>query len=170
VPEIDRMLPAFDVNELHAVDLPLSPEEAIERVLARPVTGDPLVCAMFRLRGLPGSGTVGDVLHGLRFQELARKPTEVVVGFSGRPWRPRADVAPFAGARPGTVRVATDFRAEAVGGGSRLSTETRVAAVDAAALRAFRRYWLVVGPFSALIRRRWLAALRKGEQARRGRE
>ncbi|HET7857550.1 MAG TPA: hypothetical protein VFL41_13925 [Gaiellaceae bacterium] len=26
------------------------------------------------------------------------------------------------------------------------------------ARRAFRAYWLVVGPFSALIRRRWLAA------------
>jgi hypothetical protein len=27
------------------------------------------------------------------------------------------------------------------------------------ARRSFRRYWLVVGPFSALIRRRWLAAI-----------
>jgi hypothetical protein len=39
-----------------------------------------------------------------------------------------------------------------------LSTETRVQAVDDAALRAFRRYWRVVGPFSGLIRRRWLRA------------
>jgi hypothetical protein len=31
-----------------------------------------------------------------------------------------------------------------------------VQAVDEAARRAFRRYWLVIGPFSALIRRRWL--------------
>ena len=31
-------------------------------------------------------------------------------------------------------------------------------AVDAAARRAFRRYWLVVGPFSGLVRRRWLLA------------
>jgi hypothetical protein len=56
------------------------------------------------------------------------------------------------------VRVATDIAAVAVAGGCILSTETRVLAVDAAALRAFRRYWLVVGPFSGLIRRRWLQA------------
>jgi hypothetical protein len=43
-------------------------------------------------------------------------------------------------------------------GGSLLVTETRVAAMDDGARRAFRRYWLAVGPFSALIRRRWLAA------------
>jgi len=59
------------------------------------------------------------------------------------------------------VRMAAAFRAEPAAGGARVSTETRVAAVDAEARRAFRRYWLVVGPFSALIRGRWLAAVRK---------
>jgi hypothetical protein len=39
-----------------------------------------------------------------------------------------------------------------------LVTETRVQALSAAARRRFRLYWLVVGPFSALIRRRWLSA------------
>ena len=43
-------------------------------------------------------------------------------------------------------------------GGSVLVTETRVAGVDRSARLAFRRYWLAVGPFSALVRRRWLAA------------
>jgi hypothetical protein len=48
------------------------------------------------------------------------------------------------------------------GGGSLLVTETRVAAVDEHALRAFLRYWRLVGPFSRLIRRRWLAAIARG--------
>jgi hypothetical protein len=42
--------------------------------------------------------------------------------------------------------------------GSTLRTETRVEAMDAGARRSFRAYWLAVGPFSSLIRRRWLAA------------
>jgi hypothetical protein len=50
------------------------------------------------------------------------------------------------------VRMVTDFRSD----GERLTTETRVEALDDAARRAFLRYWRVVGPFSALIRRRWL--------------
>ena len=41
----------------------------------------------------------------------------------------------------------------------RTPTETRVQAVDDRARRAFRRYWLVVGSFSGLIRRRWLLAV-----------
>jgi hypothetical protein len=43
--------------------------------------------------------------------------------------------------------------------GSRLITETRVAATEKRALLGFRLYWVVVGPFSKLIRRRWLRAL-----------
>jgi hypothetical protein len=39
-----------------------------------------------------------------------------------------------------------------------LRNRVRVAAVDEAARRAFARYWLVVRPFSALIRSRWLRA------------
>jgi hypothetical protein len=38
--------------------------------------------------------------------------------------------------------------------GSRVVTETRVAAVDQRALLAFRAYWLIVRPVLALIRRR----------------
>ena len=71
----------------------------------------------------------------------------------------RGGIHGFADARPGEVRVALDVRAKPLTDGrSRLSTETRIAAVDRRARRAFRAYWLVVGPFSALIRRQWLRA------------
>jgi hypothetical protein len=46
----------------------------------------------------------------------------------------------------------TDFRSD----GERLTTEKRVEAVDGSARRLFLRYWRVIGPFSALIRRRRL--------------
>lgn len=60
--------------------------------------------------------------------------------------------------RPYSLKIAADFRAEAAPEGARLITETRVAATSFWALVVFRLYWLVVGPFSALIRRRWLRA------------
>jgi hypothetical protein len=101
----------------------------------------------------------------LGFVVLSRSPTELVAGFVGAPWRPRGGLVRLADAGawrtasvPGTVKAAVDFRAVPAADGSRLSTETRVLAADARARRLFRLYWLVVGPFSALIRRRWLAA------------
>jgi hypothetical protein len=53
--------------------------------------------------------------------------------------------------------VLLEISATLVDGRALLYTETRVAAMDDRARRAFRRYWLVVGPFSGLVRRRWLA-------------
>jgi hypothetical protein len=60
--------------------------------------------------------------------------------------------------RRGRIEIAVAFWAEPSGSGSTLHTETRVRAGHRAARRWFRLYWLVVRPFSGLIRRRWLRA------------
>ena len=155
---LDVALPQFDVNEVHSISLSCSPEEAVQRALAAPAAPDRLTTALFRARGLRRGTTVQELFDWTGFETIARAPTDVVFAASGMPWRPAGGLRPFAAADPGTVQVATDVRAVAVAGGCVLSTETRVLAVDVGARRAFRRYWLVVGPFSALIRRRWLRA------------
>ncbi|MFO7572322.1 MAG: hypothetical protein R6W48_06960 [Gaiellaceae bacterium] len=158
---IDRALPEWDFDELHAVNLPCSPERALEAVLELPAAPDSIVRLFFRLRGLRDGPPLGTALRSMGFTVLEQTETEVAAGAAGTPWRRSGGLRPFADAGPGTVRMAIDFRAEPTAGGCRLSTETRVQAMDADALRAFRRYWRVVGPFSALIRRRWLAGVRR---------
>jgi hypothetical protein len=59
-------------------------------------------------------------------------------------------------AAPGYAKMALNFRFD----GTVLSTETRVFLTDAAARRSFRRYWLVIRPFSGLTRRLWLRAVK----------
>ncbi|HEU4746901.1 MAG TPA: hypothetical protein VFS56_00260 [Gemmatimonadaceae bacterium] len=46
-------------------------------------------------------------------------------------------------------------------GGSVVSTETRVFGSSPEAQRAFARYWRVIYPGSALIRRMWLRAIKR---------
>jgi hypothetical protein len=148
MPAIDDVLPHYDARELHSVAYTRSIDDA----LAAPAAADPFVRLLFRLRGVPTNGTIAGLFARLRFEELARDETEVVVGAAGTPWRPGGGLRPFAAAQPGTVRVAVNFLID----DGLLSTETRIEAVDDAARRAFLRYWRVVGPFSAVIRRRWL--------------
>lgn len=156
---LDEWLPDFDVRERHVRVVPADPETAFAAALGVPIAPDRLVATLYRLRGLPAGGTIESVLRGLGFGELRRTPTSLVLGAAGRPWAPREHrLAPLARAGAGQVRMALALWAEPVEDGALLSTETRVAAVDASARRAFRRYWLAVAPFSALIRRRWLAA------------
>ena len=135
----------WDAHESHAV----ASKRTLDEVLATPVASDPVVRVLFKLRGIRTDGTL---LSLGRFQTLGRNEHEIVLGMAGTPWRPRGRMLAFASEDPGIVRVAVDFRAD----GSVVSTETRIAAVDADARRAFLRYWRVVGPFSALVRRRWL--------------
>lgn len=158
---LDDALPTFDVNEVHTISLACSPERAVELALAAPAAPDRLVAALLRARGLRRGATIEALFDGMRFETLARSPTEIVVGASGQPWRPKGHIGAIAEAVPGSVRMAADIRATATNGGCVLSTETRVEAVDDHARHAFRCYWLVVGPFSSLIRRRWLAAVER---------
>jgi hypothetical protein len=154
---LDQFLPAFDVREYHerAVDAP--PAQAFRAFVDTPAGCDRPTRLLFRLRGLRRSGrSIGEALVGLGFEVLELTDTSLVLGATAQPWRlrPRGRLGRFAEERPATVRIVADLRARP----GFLSTETRVHALDEPARRSFRRYWAVVGPFSALIRRRWLAA------------
>lgn len=138
---LDRHLPQFDVNEVHEIALDMPPEVALERVLALPVTPDWLVRSLFRLRGLRGIDVPLErfAIEVLGLEMVERTSTTAVA--AGRLRWQRVAIVLEAVPQPPV--------------GSRLITETRVADVD----RGFRMYWLVVGPFSALIRCRWLRAV-----------
>ncbi len=160
--EIDRFLPEWDAKEIHAVVLDPTPERALAAALEAPAAPDAIVRLLLRLRGLPRGGTIEELLLGMGFEPLAREPDEVVFGAAGKPWQPGGGIGPFTPASAGTVRIVASFHVEPYGDGrTRLSTETRISGVDEQARRAFRRYWRFVGPFSALIRRRWLAGVRR---------
>lgn len=139
---LDRHLPGFDVNEVHHLEINLPAETALDTVLGLVVTPDWLVRTLFRVRGLSGLDLTIECfcVEELGLEMVERTSTTGVA----------------AGELPTGQRVAIGFEAVPIGEGvSRLVTETRVADVNL----AFRIYWTVVGPFSALIRRRWLRAV-----------
>jgi hypothetical protein len=164
-------LPEPIVQTHHEVTVPLEPERALAHALSVPVAPDRTVRALLRLRGLPSDLTIGAFASTPPFVVLRHSRTELVAGIGAPVWRPggREVAARLRNAgewpgwsEPGTVRAAVTFiaRGDPQRGFSRLITETAVQPTDEDATRAFRRYWLVVGPFSKLIRRRWLRAIR----------
>ncbi len=146
---LDEFLPEYDVRERHERDVGGGPETAVAAALGTPVAPDGLVRVLFRMRGLPGGGSVLGSLRAIGLTPLVDEPDCVVLGAAGRPWSPRARLVPFDKAGAGQVRIIVEISAVAVEPAlSTLATETRVAAMDAASRRAFRAYWLAVGPFS----------------------
>jgi hypothetical protein len=139
---LDRWLPRYDVHEVHERALPVPPERALELALATRFDSDWIVRSLLLLRGLGATRgrSIGESFERMGFRVLERTPTLFVAGGGRR------------------ISIVLGLEARPAADGSVLSTETRVAAADRGARLAFRAYWLLVGPFSALIRRRWLRA------------
>jgi hypothetical protein len=168
---LDEFLPKYDFSEHHATRVAASPERTLAATLALSARDTPLTLALVALRRLPArlraGGPVLDQMERAGFVRLAERPGEIVLGVVGRFWELRsgpravsaAEFVPFA--EPGYAKAVIDFRVEPAPGGCLLSTETRIAGTDEGARRTFGRYWRVVHPGSALIRREWLRAIRR---------
>ena len=97
----------------------------------------------------------------------SERPRSVVYGGALQAWRLTGGEEPPAldaeGLRdwsePGWVKAAMDFRLTARGGGTELSSETRVASTDEDTHRRFARYWWFVQPGSTAIRWEVLTAV-----------
>jgi len=182
---LDEILPAFEFSEFHETRVHASPAQVM--AAARAVTPEEIrfFVALMEVRALPAR-LLGKLPPRSRrppqatpllelflrggFVMLGDEGDEIVFGEVGRFWR-AADTSAGAVihdaddfqelATPGLAKVAASLRVEADGAGwTRLTTETRVAATDAGARRAFAAYWRLIYPGSALLRTAWLAAIK----------
>ena len=181
---LDDVLPVYRHRERHATQIAAAPEvvwSALHAVSAGDLRLTRLLMSIRALParlpgarrppgGLPADRGFIEAFMEDGFRELrVDPPWTLVAGNAGQPWRLRgeesADVVDLDGfrafARAGFVLTATSFELEALGDGTRLSTETRVQPTDAAAARAFRPYWWAIRAGSGLIRRDMLHAVRR---------
>ncbi len=180
---IDRFLPRYDLSVVHASVLAARPEDCYRAARQLDLFRDPIIRTLLGLRSLPNrladrlgrrertAPTAAEPPRTFRLDDLVRygwvlldeRPNvEIVFGQIGRPWKAVAassgpPVAPAAFAdfdQPGFAKIAFNLRVEPYGASSSILTiETRVALTDPQSLRRFKRYWILIAPFSDLIRR-----------------
>ena len=172
---LDDFLPTYEFVERHslAIDAPAGRIDAAFRTVS--IADIPVARALWWMRrlGRPSGDLtkpfVSSELPGLVLDDV---PGEgIVLGLTGQFWkirggyrdatRPRTADEFVAYDRSDMCKAVIDFRV----GESSLSTETRVHVADLAARRKFRRYWLVIRPFSGLIRILFLRAARRRAEA-----
>jgi hypothetical protein len=154
---LDDFLPVYQFHEVHAVRIEAPPERiaaAIKEVTPRELGIVPGM--VMWIRSIPSllKGESGD---GSRLSKPLLQPPqdsswlvlaeerdqELVIGFVGRFWE--ADGGPHIGD----------------GNGCRVSTETRILTTDAVSQGKFGRYWQVIYPGTALIRKGLLRAIKR---------
>lgn len=169
---IDSFAPEFDATEVHRIAINASRQTVYESLWTADLGGSNVIKLLMFLRSIPGllsqrpqssprdSRVTLNTLITSGFGLLAEKASdEVVLGVTGRFWRPTGNLSAFRRADfdqpvpPGFARGVWNFcLSESLDGRTILQTETRVVCGDAASRREFRAYWLVVRPFSGLIR------------------
>ena len=173
---IADVLPTWDWRSAHAVRVAAPPERAAAAVREFSGSDLPVTGALMRVRAL-GRRTFDErptveTMARIGLAVLADEPDGILLGGVLSPWRVRGghrtiasaeELAAFA--EPGWVRVAAAFTVAPDGVGSRVGTETRIAATDDTARRRFGRYWRLIGPFSSITRREMLAAIRRRAEA-----
>ena len=174
---LDEVMPRWQFHEVHRRHVAAPPDRVFAAV--HQVRADEI--AFFRTltwirrggRDLPegilnaGDRPLLDIATRNGFLYLAYDPPrELVVGTAvihpaGAPNPPPADL--FTSAIPsGYALAAMNFVVTADGaGGSVISTETRVYASDPRSRSSFRKYWRLIYPGSAIIRRMWLRAIER---------
>ena len=181
---IDSFAPNPDASETHSVSITASRGVVYQALWKADLGGSLVIKVLLGLRSLPEIA-----LHPRRpwrrdrkitlqtlidagFGMLAEEPEqEIVLGVTGKFWRPTGNLAPFKREdfdRPvpaGLARAVWNFSVkEDEPGRTILSTETRIVCGDDESRRKFRVYWFFVRPFSGLIRRLMLRAV--GRQVR----
>jgi len=179
---LDEFLPEYDANEVHSIEIAAPPDAVLAALRALTPREVRLVGALMAVRTLPARllrrsrpaarnrGLDEPLLGGLHrrgFAMLAERPDELVLGAIGRFWKAEGEILRVPGDEfvtfdePGFAKAVMNFHVGAVSGGTVVTTETRIRGTDEEARRKFRRYWRIVMPGSALIRRAWLRAVRR---------
>jgi hypothetical protein len=164
---LSEVLPEYDIRKRHTIALDVASDVAWDAVHETRLGELRVARTLFRLRGLPAGRDRG-MLELEGFQRLAEDPgRELVLGAVGKPWSPRGGLVRGADPRtfrqPGYALMALNITFD----GTTLATETRVRCTDPRSRLLFRMYWLVVGPFSGVVRNDWLRAIQRRATARR---
>ena len=183
--EIDALMPEYAFDEFHEVKIKAGPEKVKQVLHVTGVKDIPAVYYLMKIRGIADEDTDMsdrasksnnslDTFSTPDFNFFKVAPDEYVTLMiikSGMMTDKNRTPAPpdittieqfTAFDDPGYVKVTMNFRfISADNDNTVLTTETRVAGITPKDSRVFSRYWRIIYPGSAIIRRVWLDTIKK---------
>ena len=171
---LDRCMPDYHSREIHSILVAGPPEQVYPFVRHLDFRSSWITRLLFSLRGMPTNRMTLDSIvgEGGLFRIIAEADFEFVVAGIGRPGgktMPFSSEAEFqAVKRPGLIKICWNFTLSSEGEKTRVRTETRIQSTDRKTRIIFFFYWIIVRPFSGLIRREMLRIVKKQAMATRG--
>jgi len=165
---IDLFLPEYDFSETHDIKIRATAETVFRALNAVDLCESAMIRWLFRLRGLPTRETTLREMQRLRFEVLGESENrELLLGLAGRFWTIKGDLQKINSQNfrefneKGFAKAAWNFSLNEAADETRLTTETRIKCLDAESRKKFGFYWTFIQPFSALIRKEILKAIKR---------
>ena len=165
----EKYLPVYDFNEKHGILIQQPPEKIYGYVDDLDFSESLAIRLLFFLRGM--SRTMMNkqgFTHG-KFVEIEQIVNrEIIIGLIGQFWKPSGNLQNFkpheftAFNKTGFLKSTWNFELIPQGPATTLlTTETRIQCLGPEARKKFSRYWFFIQPFSGLIRKEILKAIKK---------
>lgn len=169
---IDTYLPIYDVKKKHDILINATSASVYQSVCTVDLNSSLLIRLLFKLRGLPSKAMTLDELENLRFAKLGVvENREILLGLVGKFWTlgghlQEINSKSFVDFKDsGYARAVWNFSLLEKGDGkTSLTTETRVQCTDRWSARFFKIYWLIISPFSGVIRSEILRMVKRDSE------
>jgi hypothetical protein len=174
---LDDAMPEYQFNERHSTRVHAPPEQVMRAVRQSTFSDMKSLATLMKIRAAAlRIHDAGEALQGKRILDafsasgFLSEDSEHEITMFGAVNARAVDRRPevrslqeFKDYREeGAVKTAFDFTVEQLGGGwTKLSTETRVLALDDLTRRGMGRYWRLIVPGSGLLRRQWLEGIKR---------
>lgn len=165
-------MPEYDFEERHSIEINADAATIYEAAQDADFSESFTVRALLTLRGMSSDALSIRNLRHSKFRILGERPAkELLIGLAGRFWTPWGDLQDVDAGnfrefqKDGYAKAAWNFSINETGGGSRLTTETRIKCIGTSSRRSFGLYWTVVQPFSGWIRMEMLKSIKRRAEA-----
>ena len=166
---IDKYLPRYSFNEYHETIINGHIEEVYETARNFDLSKSHLIKWLFKIRGLPTKRMhLQDFISDIGFTIIEENiPVENLIGFWAR-YKIESIPSPDDFIRTtisARVKVVWNFYLEELDSNQvRLSTETRVLCITPSAKITFGIYWMIIKPFSGIIRKKMLRIIKENSE------
>jgi hypothetical protein len=165
----DQFLPEYGMSSKHYILINQTPERIFSLVDQMDFSDSVVIKILYRLRGLTSAMKTKEGLLRQNFIELGRESNrEMVLGLVGQFWKLNGNlkrVTPvefISFQEKGFLKATWNFSLIPKGENQTLlQTETRVLPFDAQSHRRFSHYWFLIKPFSGMIRKEMLKAIKR---------
>ncbi|MBA3011561.1 MAG: hypothetical protein KKF12_19240 [Proteobacteria bacterium] len=163
---IDKYLPKYSFNEYHETIINNSIDNVYEKARNFDLSKSNLIRWLFKIRGLPTKRMhLQDFISDIGFTTIEENsPIENLIGFWAR-YKIEPITSPYDFINDTTsarVKVVWNFYLEELNSNQvRLSTETRILCMTPSAKVTFGLYWMIIKPFSGVIRNKMLQIIKQ---------